>query len=246
MVNFTIATKSTCRYNCLMGTLYIVATPIGNLEDITLRALRILKEVDVIACEDTRHTLRLLNHYKIEKKLIATHAHNEKNSAFGIVKLLKEGLNIAFVSDAGTPTVSDPGSILVSLVRKEGFDVVPIPGVSATTTLMSVAGLTGKTFTFEGFLPLKGQKRKNRLEELLKREEAFILYESPFRIIKLLEEIATMEPKRKVIIGREMTKIYEEFLEGRVEQLLATLSERPAIKGEFALCIAPFSEIDNS
>ncbi len=245
MVNFTIATKSTCRYNCLMGTLYIVATPIGNLEDITLRALRILKEVDVIACEDTRHTLRLLNHYEIEKKLIATHAHNEKNSALGIVKLLDEGLNVAFVSDAGTPTISDPGSILVSLVRKEGFDVVPIPGVSATTTLMSVAGLTGKTFTFEGFLPLKGQKRRNRLETLLKREEAFILYESPFRIVKLLEEIATIAPRRNVVIGREMTKMYEEFLEGKSEQLLAILSERPNIKGEFALCVAPFDEVDS-
>ncbi|MFA5513670.1 MAG: 16S rRNA (cytidine(1402)-2'-O)-methyltransferase [Sphaerochaetaceae bacterium] len=221
-----------------MGILYIVATPIGNLEDITLRALRVLKEVDVIACEDTRHTLRLLSHYKIEKRLIATHSHNEKASSEGIVKLLEEGLNVAFVSDAGTPAISDPGSILVSKVRQRGFEVVPIGGISAVTTLLSVSGAVGKSFTFEGFLPLKPKKRSLRLTELLNRNESFVLYESPFRIVKLLEEICVIDSKRRVVVGREISKIYEEFVEGSAQEVASVFKSRTSIKGEFAICVA--------
>ena len=168
-----------------MSTLFVTATPIGNLEDITLRAINTLKKVDVIACEDTRHTQIMLNHLEITgKRLIACHAHNEEESAKGIVKLLDSGLDVAYVSDAGTPGISDPGSRLVREVRNSGHNVVPIPGVSASSTLISVAALNGKTFTFEGFLSPKSGRRKNRLTELLNRNEAFIIYESPFRIVK--------------------------------------------------------------
>jgi 16S rRNA (cytidine1402-2'-O)-methyltransferase len=223
-----------------MGTLYMVASPIGNLGDITLRAIETLKEVDVVACEDTRHTLRLLNHLSIGgKRLIATHAHNEEESAKGIVKLLGEGKNIAYLSDAGTPGISDPGAKVVALARQEGFKVIPIPGASALTTLISVAGLTGKSLLFEGFLPVKGGKRKRRLTELLEGKEAFILYESPFRIVKLLGELVELAPHRELLVGREMTKLYEEFIEGSALEVEKVFASRASIKGEFALCVYP-------
>ena len=222
-----------------MNTLYMVATPIGNLEDITMRALDILKKVDVIACEDTRHTQNLLNRYDIKKRLIACHAHNESSSAVGIVNLLELGNDIAFVSDAGTPGISDPGARVVNAVRLAGFKVVPIPGVSALTTLVSVAGYVGKTFTFEGFLSPRKGRRQKRLQELLSREEAFILYESPFRIVKLLEDIASIAPQRRVLVGREMTKTFEEFIEGTAGIIIASLTARPSIKGEFVVCVSP-------
>ncbi len=217
----------------------MVATPIGNLEDITYRAVETLRSVDVIACEDTRHTQVLLTHFEINKRLIACHAHNEINSAQGIVNLLGEGKDVAFVSDAGTPGISDPGARVVSAVRSAGFPVVPIPGVSAVATLVSVAGYVGKTFTFEGFLSPRKGRRTKRLEALLARNEAFILYESPFRIVKTLEEIAQLDSTRTVVAGREMTKKFEEFLQGRAGEVAALLSERQAIKGEFALLVAP-------
>ena len=217
----------------------MVATPIGNLEDITYRAVETLRSVDVIACEDTRHTQVLLNHFEISKRLIACHAHNEINSAQGIVNLLSEGKDVAFVSDAGTPGISDPGARVVSAVRSEGFAVVPIPGVSAVATLVSVAGYVGKTFTFEGFLSPRKGRRTKRLEALLARNEAFILYESPFRIVKTLEEIAVLDSARTVVAGREMTKKFEEFLQGKASEVAALLSGRQAIKGEFALLVAP-------
>src|SRR5690554_2357966 len=221
-----------------MGNLYMVATPIGNLEDITLRALQTLRDVDVIACEDTRHTQRLLNHYDIHKRLIACHAHNERSSAAGIVKLLSEGSSVAFVSDAGTPGISDPGARVVQAVRAAGYSIVPIPGVSALATLVSVSGFTGKTFTFEGFLSPKSGRRKSRLQQLLERNEAFILYESPFRIVKLLAELSELAPDRSVLIGRELTKAYEELVEGRAQEVALNFSSRDSIKGEFVLCVS--------
>ncbi|HLW22315.1 MAG TPA: 16S rRNA (cytidine(1402)-2'-O)-methyltransferase [Sphaerochaetaceae bacterium] len=221
-----------------MGNLYMVATPIGNLEDITLRALQTLRDVDVIACEDTRHTQRLLNHYDIHKRLIACHAHNERSSAAGIVKLLSEGSSVAFVSDAGTPGISDPGARVVQAVRAAGYSIVPIPGVSALATLVSVSGFTGKTFTFEGFLSPKSGRRKSRLQQLLERNEAFILYESPFRIVKLLAELSELAPDRSVLIGRELTKAYEELVEGRSQEVALNFSSRDSIKGEFVLCVS--------
>lgn len=222
-----------------MSTLYMVATPIGNLEDITLRALSVLRQVDVIACEDTRHTKILLSKYDINKRLIACHAHNESVSAAGIVNLLESGDSVAYVSDAGTPGISDPGAKVVDMVTRAGFPVVPIPGVSAMATLVSVAGVIGKTYIFEGFLSPRKGRRKTRLTVLLERNEAFILYESPYRIVKLLEDIAALDPMRTLIIGREMTKTFEEFLRGTAGELIRILQERPAVKGECTLCICP-------
>ncbi|MGD1823395.1 MAG: 16S rRNA (cytidine(1402)-2'-O)-methyltransferase [Pleomorphochaeta sp.] len=222
-----------------MATLYIVATPIGNLEDITLRALNILKSVDIIACEDTRHTQKLLNKYEIRKRLIATHAHNEKESANGIVSLLDQGNDIAFVSDAGTPAISDPGARLVSKVRQEGYDVVAIPGASAIITLISISGYVGKTFTFEGFLPIKKGKRNTRLTQLIERDEAFVIYESPYRVLKTLKEIASIDETRVVVVARELTKAHEEVLRNNIVEIINDFESRAAIKGEFAICVCP-------
>ena len=220
-----------------MSKLYIVATPIGNLEDITLRAINTLRDADVIACEDTRHTQTLLTHLGITgKRLIACHAHNEAASSQGIVGLLQQGLSVAYCSDAGTPGVSDPGSRLVRAVRASGFDVVPIPGASASITLISASGLAGKTFTFEGFLSPKSGRRKSRLKELLAREEAFIIYESPFRILKTLGELRDLDNTRHLVLGREMTKAFEQFIYGTPSEVISQLS---VIKGEFALVILP-------
>ena len=220
-----------------MGSLYIVATPIGNLDDITLRAIKTLREVPVIACEDTRHTQMLLNHLEITgKRLIACHAHNEAASSQGIVGLLSQGLDVAYCSDAGTPGVSDPGSRLVRAVREAGFTVVPIPGASASVTLISASGLNGKTFTFEGFLSPKSGRRKTRLKELLSRDEAFIIYESPFRILKTLSEIRDLDDSRRIVLGREMTKAFEQFLYGTASEIISQLK---VVKGEFAFVVLP-------
>ncbi len=227
-----------------MSTLYIVATPIGNLDDITLRAISTLREADVIACEDTRHTQTLLTHLGITgKRLIACHAHNEAASSQGIVGLLSQGLSVAYCSDAGTPGVSDPGSRLVRAVREAGFTVVPIPGASASVTLISASGLSGKTFTFEGFLSPKSGRRKTRLKELLSREEAFIIYESPFRILKTLGELRDLDDSRKLVLGREMTKAFEQFLYGTPSEVISQLK---VTKGEFALVVLPPTKEDLS
>lgn len=221
----------------MMSTLYIVATPIGNLDDITLRAIKTLREAPVIACEDTRHTQMLLNHLEITgKRLIACHAHNEAASSQGIVGLLSQGLDVAYCSDAGTPGVSDPGSRLVRAVREAGFTVVPIPGASASVTLISASGLSGKTFTFEGFLSPKSGRRKTRLKELLSRDEAFIIYESPFRILKTLSEIRDLDDSRRIVLGREMTKAFEQFLYGTASEIISQLK---VVKGEFAFVVLP-------
>ena len=217
----------------------MVATPIGNLEDITMRALQTLREVDVIACEDTRHTQRLLTRYDIHKRLIACHAHNEISSAAGIVKLLSEDNNIAFVSDAGTPGISDPGARVVNAVREAGFPIVPIPGASALATLISVRGFVGKAFVFEGFMSPRAGRRRKRLVELLERDEAFIVYESPFRVVKLLEELANLAPERRILVGREMTKAFEEYVDGTAQTVAGDFAKRTSIKGEFAICISP-------
>lgn len=230
-----------------MSTLYIVATPIGNLEDITLRALRVLKEVDVIACEDTRHSKILLNHYGINKKTISCHAYNEDESSKGIVSLLDEGKNIAYISDAGTPGISDPGARLTDYVLTHSdHSVVPLPGPSAFVSLVSSAGNIGKSFTFEGFLPTKIGRRKKRLEELIERKEAFIIYESPYRVLKTLEEISSFDIDATVVMGRELTKIHEEIKVLFITKAISYLKEMSSIKGEFVLIIIPSeSEYDN-
>lgn len=220
-----------------MATLYITATPIGNLEDITYRAVRVLSQVDVIACEDTRHTRILLDRYNITgKRLIACHARNEDNSSDGIIKLLEEGLDIAYVSDAGTPGINDPGGKVVSAARKAGFEVVPVPGPSAVATLVSVAGFTGKSFTFEGFLSPKPGRRRSRLAQLLDRDETFIVYESPYRVARLLADIADLAPQRQLTVGREMTKAFEQFICGTASEVLSALTQP---KGEFAVLVHP-------
>jgi 16S rRNA (cytidine1402-2'-O)-methyltransferase len=221
-----------------MGKLYMVATPIGNLKDITYRAIEVLNNVDVIACEDTRQSAKLLNHYQIKKHLISIRARNEKIAAPGVVKLLQEGKDVAYVSDAGTPGLSDPGHFLVKAVREEGFDVIPIPGPSALGALISISSFLGKTVLFEGFLPQKPGKRKKRLEELALREESFIIYESPFRIIKLLGELSEICPERQILLGREITKAFEEFIQGTPKKVLDKLETKNTIKGEFALLVA--------
>lgn len=221
-----------------MGDLYIVATPIGNLNDMTYRAVDVLKNVDIIACEDTRQSMKLLGHYGIQKHLISCRARNEVNSAVGIMKLLGEGKDVAYISDAGTPGISDPGSILVRSARDHGFRTIPIPGASAQTALACIGGFKGKSVTFEGFLPQKSGKRKKRLQELLDRQEAFVIYESPYRIEKLLKELSELEPERILIIGREMTKIHEQYIEGNSVSLLEMLGKEITIKGEFAILVS--------
>jgi len=219
-----------------VSTLFMIATPIGNLGDISLRALETLNSVDIIACEDTRHTLKLLSHYDIHKPLISCHSYNEQQGAKKIIGLLSEGKEVAYCSDAGTPGLSDPGALLVQMARAAGYKVVPIPGPSAFACLISASGLQGRTFLFDGFLSPKAGKRRTRLRELLDRGEPFILYESPFRIGKLLADIASIDPERRLCIGRELTKIHEEITEGKAKELALRFLAEPA-KGEFCILV---------
>ena len=221
-----------------MSELFIVATPIGNLGDITYRAIETLKSVDYVAAEDTRHTLQLLNHFEIKKPLISCRAQNEAEVSKKIIALMEEGKNIAFASDAGTPGISDPGAVLVKRVREAGHTVVPLPGASAFATLISVAGPGGKTIVFEGFLSPKPGRRRSRLRELLATGWAFVLYESPYRIVKLLQDIADIDSERNVVIGRELTKLHEEIVEGSAAEVLEDFSNRSKILGEFAIFVA--------
>lgn len=229
-----------------MAELYVVGTPIGNLGDITFRAIEIFKKVDFIAAEDTRHTLQLLNHFEIKKPLISCRAQNEKFAGEKIVKLLQEGHDVAYASDAGTPGISDPGAVLVDIVRNFGFNVVPIPGPAAFATLVSVAGTGGKTLIFEGFLSPKPGKRRSRLKELMATGNAIVIYESPFRITKLLSDISDIESERRIVVGRELTKIHEEITSGTASQVFADYSARQSIKGEFAVFISGVKNIKNS
>ena len=226
-----------------MAQLYVIGTPIGNLGDITYRAVETLKNVDYIAAEDTRHTLQLLNHFDIKKPMISCRAQNEKYASEKIISLLKDGHDIAYASDAGTPGVSDPGEVLVDIVREAGFNVVPIPGPAAFTTLVSVAGSGGKTLIFEGFLSPKSGKRKSRLQELMATGNAVVIYESPFRIVKLLTDIADIDKERRIVVGRELTKLHEEITSGTAGDLLADYSSRQSIKGEFAVFISGVKKI---
>lgn len=224
--------------NADLGVLYIVATPIGNLKDITLRALEVLKEVDVVSCEDTRHTLKLLSHYEIKKHLVSVHARNEKVACNKVLALLQEGKRVAYVSDAGTPSISDPGSILVNEARQKGIKVVPIPGCSALATLLSVSGVFDKSILFEGFLSPKPGRRKKRLMELMECGSAVVLYESPYRIVKLLKDIAEIDETRSIVVGKELTKVHENVMLGKAGELLEMFSSLESIKGEFSLLIS--------
>lgn len=221
-----------------MSTLYVVGTPIGNLGDITFRALETFKAVDVIACEDTRRTLQLLTHFEIRKPLVSCRAQNEQTAAQKIVRLLDEGQTAAYASDAGTPGISDPGAVLVDEARAAGHTVVPVPGASAFAALASVAGSGGKTLVFEGFLSPKPGRRRSRLRELMATGNAFVLYESPFRIVKLLADIADIECGRRVVVGRELTKLHEEIVEGTAAELRDAFAGRSKILGEFAVFVS--------
>jgi len=221
------------------GTLYVVATPIGNLEDITLRALRILREVDRIACEDTRQTRKLLDRHGIEKALVSYHEHNERERAGELLAELAAGKSIAIVSDAGTPLIADPGYRLVAEARARGITVTPIPGPSAVLAALSASGLPTDAFRFGGFLPAKKTQRKKALDEARDHPGTLVFYEAPHRILEALEDIAEAFGACQVTLARELTKIHEEFLTGEPLQLREQLAARPAIKGEFTLMISP-------
>jgi 16S rRNA (cytidine1402-2'-O)-methyltransferase len=215
----------------------VVATPIGNLEDITLRALRILREVDQIACEDTRQTRKLLDRHGISNRLVSYHEHNEPARAEELLRELEAGRNIALVSDAGTPLIADPGYRLVAQARERGVTVSPIPGASAMVSALSASGLPTDSFLFGGFLPAKKTQRRKTLEQMRAYPATLVFYEAPHRILESLEDIAEVLGPRRVTLGRELTKIHEEFLAGEPSELLAALSLRPALKGEITLMI---------
>ena len=220
----------------MAGVLYVVATPIGNLEDITLRALRVLKEVNRIAAEDTRHTQTLLNHYGITTPLTSYHEHNERSKVRSLIERLARGENIALVSDAGTPAISDPGYRLVGAAIRENLTVVPIPGASAALAVLSASGLPSDRFAFEGFLPAAKQERKNKLQALKGETRTMIFYEAPHRLKESLEDLLQIFGDREISIGREMTKLHEEFLRGAVSAVLLQLAERD-VKGELTLIV---------
>ncbi len=218
-------------------SLYIVSTPIGNLKDITLRALDILKDADFIACEDTRVTSILLKHYEIHKELISLNAVNENSKIDYILKRIENGENCALVSDAGTPGISDPGNRLISAAIKSNIDIIPIPGITAGITALSVSGLPMDSFIFEGFIPQK-KGRQKKLKELAGEERTIIIYESMYRIEKLLNELCNYMPDRQLVVCRELTKKFEEIRRGTPAELLESFNEK-VNKGEFAVVIAP-------
>ncbi len=220
------------------GTLYIVATPIGNLEDITIRSLRVLEGVDLVAAEDTRTTGKLLSFYSIRTRLTACHEHNEEKKAENLVDKLVSGNSIALVSDAGTPSVSDPGFRLVRSAIKKGIPVVPVPGVSAAVAALSVSGLPTDTFVFCGFLPRKKARKTETLKSLSLEKKTLIFYESPKRIIALIVSIQESMGDREAVLCREMTKLHEEFIRGRLTQICSTVSSRPSVKGECTLIVS--------
>ena len=202
------------------GKLYIVATPIGNLEDITIRALKILKEVDLIAAEDTRQTLKLLNHFEISKPLISYHRHNEDVKSNILIEKLENGENIALVSDAGTPGICDPGEEVIKKSIEEGITVIPIPGACAMINALIASGLPTKEFNFLGFLPLNKKLRKEKLNEIEKSEKTIIIYEAPHKMKSTLLDLKNILKNRKIVLARELTKIHEEFIRKNIDELL--------------------------
>ena len=218
----------------MTGKLYLVATPIGNLEDITYRAINILKEVDIIAAEDTRHTLKLLNHYEISKPLISYHRHNEEVKTDILIDKLLEGKNIAVVSDAGTPGISDPGEEVVREAIKKNIEIVPIPGACALVNALIASGLNTKEFLFLGFLPLNKKNRDNALNKIKKAKSTVILYEAPHKLIKTLQDLLKNVGDINCVLAREITKIHEEFIRGNISNLLEQIQEP---KGEHVILL---------
>lgn len=224
--------------NSRAGCLYLVATPIGNLEDITLRALRILKEADFIACEDTRQTLKLLSHFEIRKPLESYHEHNEMVRAPELVLRMESGARVALVSDAGTPVVSDPGHRLVSLCLRHNIPVIPIPGPSAIIAALAACGLPSNEFVFAGFLPSRATERRRRLLALASEPRSLVLYEAPHRLRATLRDLLDIFGNREAAIARELTKMYEEFTRGRISELVRIFDGKEP-RGEITLVIAP-------
>jgi 16S rRNA (cytidine1402-2'-O)-methyltransferase len=218
------------------GTLYLVATPIGNLEDITLRALRTLKECDVIAAEDTRHTGQLLKHFQISKPLISYFQFNEAKRSEEIIERLRRGEKVALVTDAGSPGISDPGERVVKAAIAAGLRVEAVPGASALVAALTASGLTTEEFHFVGFLPHKSGQRRTQLERLKSIPGTLVLYESPYRIEKLLGELKAIVPERRVVLARELTKKFEEFLRGTSAELIQQIGTR-TLKGEFVVLV---------
>jgi len=223
--------------------LYLVGTPIGNLEDITLRALRVLKEVDVIACEDTRQTQKLLNHYAISTRTTSYHEHNEMTKSAELVKEMQEGSSVALVTDAGMPGISDPGYRLVALAIRHRIPVVPIPGASAFLAALVASGLPADSFRFSGFLPAKRGERRAALESVKNSPRTQVFYEAPHRVVDALADVCeVLGNDRHVVIAREVTKVHEEFLRGRAGEVLETLKSREVVKGEITLLIGKAEE----
>ncbi|HVW16444.1 MAG TPA: 16S rRNA (cytidine(1402)-2'-O)-methyltransferase [Mucilaginibacter sp.] len=220
------------------GKLYLVPTPIGNLEDMTFRAIRVLKEADVILAEDTRTSAPLLKHFGIEKKVYAHHQHNEHQSSNEVIRFLKEGKNVALISDAGTPAISDPGFYLVREALRNNIEVECLPGATAFVPALVNSGFPTDRFCFEGFLPLK-KGRQTRYKELAQEERTIILYESPHRLLKTLEEMITyFGAGRQISVSRELTKVFEETVRGTISEVKQYFETHP-LKGEFVLCIGP-------
>lgn len=218
----------------MFGKLYVVATPIGNLEDITLRAINVLKQVDVIAAEDTRHTLKLLNHFQISKPLISYHRHNEGTKTQVLIQKLSEGQNIALVSDAGTPGICDPGEEVIKACIEHEISVIPIPGACAMINALIASGIDTKEFIFIGFLPLHKKLRKEKLSEIEKANKTVIMYEAPHKLNSTLKDLQGILGDRKVVLARELTKIHEQFIRGTIEELIR---QSENLKGEMILII---------
>jgi 16S rRNA (cytidine1402-2'-O)-methyltransferase len=220
-----------------MAQLYVVATPIGNLEDVTLRAVRVLREVDTIACEDTRHTRKLLDHFGISKPTVSYHEHNEAVRTAELLELLRSGRSVALVSDAGTPLISDPGYRIVAAAIAEGITVTPVPGPCAAVAALSVSGLATDAFRFCGFLPAKAGQRRKLLESVAAETATLVFYEAPHRILDTLADMAAAFGERPAVLAREITKMHEEFLRGSLTEVAADLRERTVIRGEFTILI---------
>jgi 16S rRNA (cytidine1402-2'-O)-methyltransferase len=221
----------------MKGNLYVVSTPIGNLEDISLRAIRTLKEVDLIACEDTRNTRKLLSHYDIKRPLTSYHEHNEKVKAKELLRQLRSGKNIALVSDAGTPGISDPGFRLVKIASENGIDIISVPGPSAAVAALSISGLPTSSFSFFGFLPKAKNKKENFLKEIQGSEQTLIFYESSRRVIDTLVSIFEVFGDREISVSRELTKMFEETMMGKISDVIEKLRGKKDLKGEFTLVI---------
>lgn len=229
------------------GVVYLVATPIGNLEDITLRALRVLKEVDIIACEDTRHAQKLLNQYQIVSRVMSYHEHNEVTRSREIVREAEAGKRVALVTDAGMPAISDPGFRLISLAIQHRVPVIPIPGPSAFLTALAGSGLPADSFRFHGFLAARRGPRRQMLERIKSSSQTEIFYEAPHRLqVSLADIVEILGPERHVVVARELTKIHEEFLRGTADEVLRVLNSRGDIKGEITLLIGKGAEPRNT